>query len=154
MTVTQPAGVPAGQSVDPLALLLVRHHRGVLATIKRDGRPQLSTVDFTFDPYARTIRMSVTGRRAKVANLRRDPRASLHVGTPDQGAYAVAEGAVTFSATPRAVDDAAVDELVEVYRLIRGEHPDWREYRAAMVADGRLVLRLHVDRLYGLPPAR
>jgi PPOX class probable F420-dependent enzyme len=153
MTVTQPAAVAAVESVDPLVSLLTRCHRGVLATIKRDGRPQLSTVDFTFDPGTRLVRISVTGRRAKVANLRRDPRASLHVGTPDQGAYAVAEGTAAFSTTPRQPDDDAVAELVEVYRLIRGEHPDWREYREAMVADGRLVLRLRVDRLYGLPPA-
>ena len=88
----------------------------------------------------------------KVLNLRRDPRASFHVSTPNGGAYAVAEGIVTLTPPAAAPDDATVAELVEVYRRIRGEHPDWADYRAAMVADGRLVIRLAVDRLYGWRP--
>jgi PPOX class probable F420-dependent enzyme len=135
-----------------LSRLLARRHRGALATIKRDGRPQLSTVDFVFDPATRTIRMSVTDGLAKVANLRRDPRASLYAGTDDLGAYAVAEGTAMLSAVAGAADDATTAELVEVYRLIRGEHPDWAEYRQAMVADRRLVLRIDVTRVYGWSP--
>ncbi|MEU4640141.1 PPOX class F420-dependent oxidoreductase [Micromonospora sp. NPDC023814] len=124
--------------------------RGVLVTLRRDGRPQLSNVDYLAEPGL--IRCSTTAGRAKVRNLRRDPRVSLHVTTADGGAYAVAEGTAALTPLAAAPDDATVEELVEVYRRIRGEHPDWADYRAAMVADGRLVLRLTVDRLYGWRP--
>ena len=83
-----------------------------------------------------------------MANLRRDPRASLKVTAP-QG-YAVVEATAELSPPSAALDDPTVEELIEVYRLVGGkEHPDWDEYRRAMVADGRLVVRLHVERLYG-----
>ncbi|SCL18761.1 PPOX class probable F420-dependent enzyme [Micromonospora rhizosphaerae] len=124
--------------------------RGVLVTLRRDGRPQLSNVDYLAEP--RLIRCSTTSDRAKVRNLRRDPRASFHVSTPDGGAYAVAEGTVTLTPPAAAVDDATVEELVDVYRRIRGEHPDWADYRAAMVADRRLVIRFSVARVYGWRP--
>ncbi len=123
---------------------------GALVTIKRDGRPQLSTVNFTFDPAAALVRISVVDGRAKVHNLRRDPRGSVYVTSRDGWTYAVLEGDVELSPVSVAPDDDTVDELVEVYRLIRGaDHPDWAEYRAAMVADRRLVARLHVKRAYG-----
>ena len=124
--------------------------RGVLVTLRRDGRPQLSNLDYLAEPGL--IRCSTTGDRAKARNLRRDPRASFHVTTPDGGAYAVAEGTATLTAPATAEDDATVEELVEVYRRIRGDHPDWAEYRAAMVADGRLVVRIAVERVYGWRP--
>lgn len=124
--------------------------RGVLVTLRRDGRPQLSNLDYLAEPGL--IRCSTTGDRAKARNLRRDPRASFHVSTPDGGAYAVAEGVVTLTDPAAATTDETVDELVEVYRRIRGEHPDWADYRAAMVADGRLVIRLQVHRVYGWRP--
>jgi PPOX class probable F420-dependent enzyme len=124
--------------------------RGVLVTLRRDGRPQLSNLDYLAEPGL--IRCSSTGDRAKVRNLRRDPRASLHVSTADGGAYAVAEGTVVLTPPATAEDDATVEELVEVYRRIRGDHPDWAEYRAAMVADGRVVIRLAVNRVYGWRP--
>ncbi|MFC8300859.1 PPOX class F420-dependent oxidoreductase [Micromonospora orduensis] len=136
-------------STNPLWDLFGTRGRGVLVTLRRDGRPQLSNLDYLAEPGL--IRCSTTGNRAKVRNLRRDPRASFHVTTPDGGAYAVAEGTVTLTEPAAATGDKAVDELVEVYRGIRGEHPDWADYRAAMVADGRLVLRLAVDRVYGWP---
>ncbi|SCG75370.1 PPOX class probable F420-dependent enzyme [Micromonospora echinaurantiaca] len=124
--------------------------RGVLVTLRRDGRPQLSNVDYLAEPGL--IRCSTTAGRAKVRNLLRDPRVSFHVTTADGGAYAVAEGTAVLTPPAAAPDDATVEELVEVYRRIRGEHPDWADYRAAMVADGRLVLRLAVDRVYGWRP--
>ena len=129
--------------------LLASTHRGALVTLKRDGRPQLSNVGHTYDPATGLIRISVTDGRAKTANLRRDPRASYYVTTPDLGAYLVAEGVAELTPVAQAPDDATVDELVEVYRAIAGEHPDWDEFRAAMVADRRLVVRLRVERTYG-----
>jgi PPOX class probable F420-dependent enzyme len=127
---------------------LLRNNRyGTVVTLKRDGLPQLSPVSFSFDDGV--IRVSSTDDRAKIKNLRRDPRVSFYVTDPDYDGYVVAEGTATL--TDVAVDphDATVDELVEIYRSISGEHPDWAEYRAAMVADNRLVLRVSVDRVYG-----
>ncbi|MEV0212677.1 PPOX class F420-dependent oxidoreductase [Micromonospora sp. NPDC050695] len=123
--------------------------RGVLVTLRRDGRPQLSNLDYLAEPGL--IRCSTVGDRAKARNLSRDPRASFHVTTPDGGAYAVAEGTATLTPPAGTEDDETVQELVEVYRRIRGEHPDWSEYRSAMVADGRLVIRLAVTHIYGWP---
>ena len=135
--------------IDPAhTQLLEGRDLGVLATLKRDGRPQLSTINYHYDPAAELVKVSVTDGRAKVRNLRRDPRASLHVSSNDGWQWVVAEGTVEFSAVAAAHDDAAVEELVDLYRAIRGEHPDWDDYRRAMVDDGRLVLRLHIERSY------
>jgi PPOX class probable F420-dependent enzyme len=141
--------------LDPgLLALAASRDLGALAALKRDGRPQLSMVNFSLDaavPAGPTVRVSVVDGRAKVANLRRDPRASLLVTSADGWSYAVLEGDVSFSPVARATDDETVDELVELYRTIRGEdHPDWDDYRRAMVADGRLVLSLTVTHAYGL----
>jgi PPOX class probable F420-dependent enzyme len=98
-----------------------------------------------------TARISVVDDRAKVANLRRDPRASLLVTSPDGWSYAVLEGEAELSPVAKSQDDPTVEELVELYRTIRGEdHPDWDDYRRAMVADHRLVLKVHVGKVYGL----
>ncbi|WP_333761774.1 PPOX class F420-dependent oxidoreductase [Streptomyces sp. IBSBF 2390] len=136
---------------DALLELLSEGHGGVLVTLKRDGRPQLSNVSHAYDPDERTIRISVTDDRAKTRNLRRDPRASYHVTSADRWAYTVAEG--TAELTPVAGDphDETVEELIRLYREVLGEHPDWDEYRAAMVRDRRLVVRLRVERVYGAP---
>jgi PPOX class probable F420-dependent enzyme len=122
---------------------------GTLTTLKRDGRPQLSIVSYCFDREQKLIRISITDDRAKTRNLRRDPRASFLVTTPDLGGYAVAEATATLSEVTTDPHDAAAEELVEVYRLVAGEHPDWDEYRAAMIDQRRLVLRLPIARLYG-----
>jgi PPOX class probable F420-dependent enzyme len=150
MTQDTPAAPTAD---DALLALLSEGHGGVLVTLKRDGRPQLSNVSHAYDPDERVIRVSITDDRAKTRNLRRDPRASYHVTSPDRRAYTVAEG--TAELTPVAADphDATVEELIRLYRDVLGEHPDWDDYRAAMVRDRRLVLRLKVDRVYGIPKA-
>jgi PPOX class probable F420-dependent enzyme len=134
-----------------LERLLSTVHRGVLVTLRPGGRPQLSNVNHTFDPGTGILRVSITADRAKARNLARDPRASYHVTTDDFWHWAVAEGDAEL--TPVAVDphDATVEELVAVYRAIGGEHPDWDDYRVAMVRDQRLVVRLHVRRVYGQP---
>jgi len=135
---------------DLLALTSARNI-GALATIKTDGRPQLSTFDFTLEPTTATARISVMDGLATVRNLRHDPRASIFVGSPDGWTYAVLEGTVDLSPVALVHDDETVEELVEVFRAIHGEdYPDWADYRAAMVADRRLVARLHVDAVYGL----
>ncbi|MFD3730271.1 PPOX class F420-dependent oxidoreductase [Streptomyces sp. NPDC058632] len=124
---------------------------GVLVTLKQDGRPQLSNVNHAYYPDERMIRVSVTDGRAKTRNLRRDPRASYHVTTADRWAYTVAEGTAELSPVAADPHDGTVEELVRLYRDVQGEHPDWDDYRAAMVRDGRLVLRLRVERAYGIP---
>ncbi|MER7577086.1 PPOX class F420-dependent oxidoreductase [Streptomyces sp. NPDC126514] len=136
---------------EALLPLLSEGDGGVLVTLKRDGRPQLSNVVHAYGPDERVIRVSLTDDRAKTRNLRRDPRASYHVTSPDRWAYTVAEG--TADLTPVAEDpyDETVEELVRLYRDVQGEHPDWDDFRAAMVRDRRLVLRLRVDRVYGIP---
>ena len=128
------------------------HRRGVLVTLKRDGRPQLSNVMYAIDGDG-AVRVSITADRAKAKNLRRDPRASLHVTRDDFYAYAVLEGDVELSAVAAAPGDAVVDELVELYRSLAGEHDDWDDYRAAMVRDRRLVARLTPTHAYGMLPA-
>ncbi|MBU3686846.1 MAG: PPOX class F420-dependent oxidoreductase [Mycobacteriaceae bacterium] len=137
---------------DKLLALIADNSLGVLATIKRDGRPQLSNVTYRFDPRAVAIEVSVTEPRAKTRNLRRDPRASILVSSEDGWAYAVAEGDAELSPPAAAPDDATVDALVDLYRAVAGEHPDWDDYRAAMVTDRRVLLRLRIAHLYGMPP--
>lgn len=129
--------------------LLETTKRGVLSTLRRDGRPQISAVGHTYDAQTRVIRISVTDDRAKTRNLRRDPRASYFVSAPDLNAYLVLDADVELLAVATDPHDEAADELVDVYRRISGEHPDWEEFRAAMVADRRLVLKLSVGHAYG-----
>lgn len=125
--------------------------QGVLTTIRRDGRPQISNIIYALDE-AGTVRISVTAGRAKTKNLRRDPRASLYVCGDNFWAYAVLEGLADLTPVASAPDDATVEELVALYRSLSGEHPDWDEYRAAMVADQRLVVRITPTRAYGMLP--
>ena len=124
---------------------------GVLATIKRDGRPQLSNVTYHFDRDVLVLRVSITEPRAKTRNMRRDPRASMLVSSKDGWSYAVAEGDAQLTPPAASPDDDTVEALVALYRAIAGEHPDWDEYRAAMVADQRVVLTLPIAHLYGQP---
>ncbi|MFF5856885.1 PPOX class F420-dependent oxidoreductase [Streptomyces sp. NPDC012751] len=138
-------------SQDALLGLLSEGHGGVLVTLRRDGRPQLSNVSHAYYPDERIIRVSVTDDRAKTRNLRRDPRASYHVTSADRWAYTVAEGTAELSPVAADPHDETVEELIRLYRDVLGEHPDWDEYRAAMVRDRRLVLRLRVERAYGIP---
>ena len=125
------------------------HGLGVVVTLKRDGRPQLSNVGYAYDASRRRIRVSLTDDRAKTTNLRRDPRVSFYVNGPHGRSYVVAEGEARLSPVAAAPDDAAVDELVDIYRAIAGEHPDWAEFRHTMVADRRLVLTIDIARVFG-----
>jgi len=123
--------------------------QGVLATIRANGRPQLSNIMFV-PGEGDTLRISVTADRAKTANLRRDPRASLYVVGENFYQYAVIETTAELSAVAADPGDDTVDALVEYYRLGQGEHPNWDEYRATMVADRRLVVTLVPERAYGM----
>ncbi|NUT53994.1 MAG: PPOX class F420-dependent oxidoreductase [Saccharothrix sp.] len=122
---------------------------GVLATIKADGRPQLSPVMPSYDRDAGVIRVSTTAKTAKFANLRRDPRAALEVTSADGWAWATAEGTATLVGPGADPHGPEVEALVEYYRAAAGEHPDWDEYRSAMVSDRRVLVTIAVDRVYG-----
>jgi PPOX class probable F420-dependent enzyme len=136
--------------LDPQLLAFVPDTgHGVLTTIKRDGRPQLSIIGFAFDRDTAIVRVSLTADRAKTRNLRRDPRVSLLITTAQFRPYAVVEGTAQLTAVAQDPHDAATDALVDLYRTLAGDHPDWDEYRAAMVADGRLVLSFAVEHAYG-----
>ncbi len=132
------------------ALNFIRtRQNGVLVTLKRDGRPQLSNISYALGADG-VIRISITADRAKFNNLQRDSRASLYVSKEDFWGYVVIDADAEL--TPAAADpnDATVEELIVLYRDAAGEHPDWDEYRAAMVGDHRLVVRLHPVHAYGM----
>lgn len=134
-----------------LLSLLPQHNLGVLVTLKRDGRPQLSNVMYGYDADQHRILVSVTADRAKSRNLDRDPRASFHVSSADGWAWTVVEGMASQSDAATAPYDEGVEELVALYRLVQGEHDDWDEFRAAMVAERRRIVRLDIEHAYGQP---
>ncbi|MFF1378630.1 PPOX class F420-dependent oxidoreductase [Streptomyces sp. NPDC058308] len=136
------------QPYDPYALL-AESRLGVLATIKADGRPQLSPVMPFYDRDAGVVHVSMTEGRAKTANLRRDPRATLEVTGPDGRSWATVEGTATLTGPGTDPQGPEVEALVRYYRTAAGEHPDWDEYRSAMVSDRRVLMTMTVDRVYG-----
>jgi PPOX class probable F420-dependent enzyme len=138
----------AAAPFDPHALL-AQSRLGVLATIKSDGRPQLSPVMPFYDRTAGLIYVSMTEGRAKTANLRRDPRATLEVTSPDGWAWATAEGMATLTGPGTDPHGVEVQALVDYYRQASGEHPDWDEYRSVMVSDRRVLMTMTVDKVYG-----
>jgi PPOX class probable F420-dependent enzyme len=117
------------------------HHRAVLATMRSDGRPQLSPVVVAVDDQGRAL-ISTRETAVKTKNLARDPRASLCVFSDAfYGAWIQAEGDAEIIHLPE-----ALDLLEEYYRRISGEHPDWDDYRAAMRREQRVVVRLTITR--------
>jgi PPOX class probable F420-dependent enzyme len=117
------------------------HHRAVLATTRRDGGPQLSPVSCGVDDDGRVV-VSTRETAAKTKNVRRDPRASLCVFTDGfYGPFVQVEGAVEVVSLPDAMDG-----LVDYYRQLSGEHPDWDDYRAAMIREQRVLLRIDISR--------
>ncbi|MFE6162403.1 PPOX class F420-dependent oxidoreductase [Streptomyces sp. NPDC056486] len=129
--------------------LLARSSLGVLATIKSDGRPQLSPVMPSYDRSAGVIRVSTTAKTAKFANLRRDARATLEVTSSDGRAWATVEGTATLTGPGTDPDGPEVEALVDYYRAAAGEHPNWDEYREVMVSDRRVLITMTVDNVYG-----
>jgi len=124
------------------ALEFVRKNsHAVLATTRRDGRPQLSPVDVTVNAGGQVV-LSSRDTAMKVKNLRRDPHASLCVMSPQfYDAWCQVEGVVSVVDLPEAMDG-----LVDYYRRAAGEHPDWDEYRAAMVSERRVLVVIDVQR--------
>lgn len=112
----------------------------VLITIRRDGRPQSSDISYALHDGVFSI--SVTDDRAKTTNMRRDPRVVLHLTDRASWSYLAFDGTVEL--TPPTTDpaDETADALVAYYEAVAGKgHPDWEEYRQAMVDEGRLIVR-------------
>ena len=113
---------------------------GVLITIRADGRPQSSDIVYCVDDG--TFSISVTADRAKTANLRRDPRAVLHVSDEKAWSYVSLDGTVELTPATTSPDDATSDALVDYYERVTGSpHRDWDEYRQAIIDERRLMAR-------------
>lgn len=125
---------------DLLAFVRPRH-RATLVTTRRNGRPQVSPVTCGVDDEGRVV-ISTYPSRAKVANLRRDPAVTLLVHSDEwDGAYVQLDGTAEVIDLPE-----AVEPLVDYFRSISGEHPDWEEYRQAMLDQGKSLIRVTVER--------
>src|SRR5579871_2601885 len=117
------------------------NHRAVLATARSDGQPQLSPVTVGVDDAGRVL-ISTRETAMKTKNLARDPRASLCVMNDGFfGDWVQAEGAAEVVHLPE-----AMDLLVDYYRRVSGEHPDWDDYRQAMVRDRRVIVAITLTR--------
>lgn len=123
---------------------------GTLVTLKDDGRPQLSNVLYYFDRGQQKFLISVTDTRVKTNNIRRDNRVSMHVNGDDGWSYAVAEGRALLSVVAADPHDGTVGALVELYQRLQGEHPDWDEFRMAMIRERRVLLTVQIERVYGV----
>ncbi len=115
-------------------------HRGVLLTIRRDGRPQSSLVTLGLDTSGRVV-VSSYPERAKSVNAKRNPAASMMIMSDEFGGEWI-----QLDGTAEVLDmPEALDGLVEYFRVISGEHPDWDEYREAMAHQGKCLIRLTID---------
>jgi PPOX class probable F420-dependent enzyme len=123
---------------------IASNNRGVLATIKQDGRPQLSHIAYTLDDDG-LIKISVTQDRAKTRNAKRDDRVALNIIGDNWYQYIVVEGTAGF------IEENPLPALRHVYERVAGKpHPDWDEFNQAMIDEKRIVMTISVDRLYPL----
>jgi PPOX class probable F420-dependent enzyme len=126
--------------LDQARSFLRDHHRGVFATLRRDGRPQMSLVSVAVDADGRAI-VSSRETAFKVRNLRRDPRVSVCVTSDDFRQWIQVDGTASIVSLPD-----AMEPLVDYYRRISGEHPDWDDYRRAMEEQQRVLVRIDIER--------
>jgi PPOX class probable F420-dependent enzyme len=124
------------------ALAFVReHHDAIMHTYRRDGSPQLSPITCNVDAGDHIV-VSTRETALKTKNLRRDPRVSLCIITDGfYGRWIQIDGSAEIVSLPE-----AMEPLVEYYRSLRGEHPDWDDYRAAMIRDQRVIVRITPER--------
>ncbi|MBM7458929.1 PPOX class F420-dependent oxidoreductase [Rhodococcus coprophilus] len=138
---------------DELLEFLRSRHRAVLTTFRADGSPQMFPVTCGLDAEGNIV-VSTYPQRAKSHNARRDPRVSVCVLSDDwDGPYVQVDGRAEVLDMPEALDG-----LVEYYRGIAGEHPDWNEYREAMARQNKSLIRIRIERwgpvaTGGFPPA-
>jgi PPOX class probable F420-dependent enzyme len=141
--------------VDLEALLdFVRpRHQWIFVTLRADGRPQTSPVTGGVTDDGRLV-VATYPQRDKVHNLARDPRATICVMSDHfGGAWVQVDGRATVTGVPEALDG-----MVEYYRAVSGEHPDWDEYREAMVRQGKCLISIEIERwgpiaTGGFPPS-
>jgi len=127
--------------LDQARQFLGSHHRAVIATFRADGRPQMSPVAAAVDSEGRAI-VSSRETAYKVRHLRRDPRVALCVVNDKWwGEWIQVEGAATVVSLPD-----AMEPLVDYYRRVAGEHPDWDDYREAMAREQRVLIRIDLER--------
>ena len=133
--------------IAPAVEFIVGTTRGVLLTIKPDGRPHASNV--TYAVFDDAVHVSVTDSRVKTANMRRDSRVSLYVGASDFWRWVVVEGDAILSPVVTRPDDAVARLLRRYYETAAGPHPDWDEFDSAMIEERRLVVSFRPDAAYG-----
>ncbi|GAA2361672.1 TIGR03618 family F420-dependent PPOX class oxidoreductase [Saccharopolyspora halophila] len=134
--------IATADRVDREALLefLRPRHKGVLVTTRSNGQPQMSPLTCGIDPEGRIV-ISTYPERAKTRNLRRNPQSSICVVSDEwNGPWVQVDGTATVLDMPDALDG-----LVEYFRCISGEHPDWDEYRQAMVKQDKSLIRITID---------
>jgi PPOX class probable F420-dependent enzyme len=128
-------------NVEEARAFVRENHHAVLSTRRADGRPQLSPVAVALDDAGRVV-ISTRETAVKVTNLRRDPNVSLCVLADGfYGPWVQIDGQADVLSLPD-----ALEPLVDYYRSVSGEHPDWDEYRAAMQQERRLVVRITIER--------
>jgi PPOX class probable F420-dependent enzyme len=125
---------------DQARAFLREHHRGVLATRRSDGRPQMTAVMVSLDDQGRAA-ISTRETSFKVRHIRSDPHVSLFVTSDDFWKWIQIDGTATVVSLPE-----AMEPLVDLYRSVAGEHPDWDDYRRAMQEEQRVVVRIDIER--------
>ncbi|TDD13288.1 TIGR03618 family F420-dependent PPOX class oxidoreductase [Nonomuraea diastatica] len=136
---------PRSLSDDELSQLLSGQRFGALATNKSSGHPHMSTVQYTWDPRQRVVRISTMAERLKVRQLHKDPRGALYVASDDFASYAVAEGEAELSPVTTDPGDEVGLELLAMQQHV----DDPTTFLRQMADDRRLVIRLRVSQLYG-----
>ena len=127
--------------LDEARAFLADHHRAVLVTLRADGRPQASPVSAGVDDDG-NVAISTRETAVKTRNARRDPRVSLCVLSDGFfGPWIQVDGRAEIVPLPDAMQG-----LIDLYRRVAGEHPDWDDFRAAMERDRRVVLRIEIER--------
>jgi len=140
---TQPPFVDSMNKVEALQYLK-ENHRGVLATVKKDGRPQLSNIGYLYDTDG-LVKISTTADRFKARNIQRDPQVSMVAQGPNWYEYIVVEGTATVG------PEGQLAELRHLYEGIAGKpHPNWAEYDAAMLNDHRVIISITIEKIYPL----
>src|SRR5262245_5969456 len=125
---------------------VAKRRLGTLATLMRDGRPQLSTITYYMDDDG-TLKISTPRRTVKARNVQRDPRVALHIMGDNAWQFLVVEG------TARWAEENLAAELRRYYERAAGKpHPNWQEYDEAMIKENRVLLQITVDRMYPVNP--
>ncbi len=132
---------------DNLKRFVAENRRGVLTTFRRDGSAQMSII--TCGPYQDGVAFSTTEDRAKLRNLRRNPRCSLMVARENWSAYIVLQGAARVLSAGNTNADELRLALRDVYRTAATEHPDWDEYDQAMQEQRRSAIIVVPEHIYG-----